>query len=238
MLIRQSNLLVFCNRPANQLSWQLKETVAFLGKSMVSRGRRAPTLSPSIHPFLLYLVSFALLAPHYLLFARASSSTSEVVTPVRRETSTMTTDETADIRIIFSDVDGTLVHYPEGASNNEKEQVGNRILKLPPSATGMQGIISSRSLEYCRDLRRQHKKLVLISGMRTTTLLKRLPYLPRADAYCMYDDHVFQNDTLLLYRICVSLYLVARHRFRSWRTNLLSIPTIIRNGQHLYSSSL
>jgi hydroxymethylpyrimidine pyrophosphatase-like HAD family hydrolase len=27
-------------------------------------------------------------------------------------------------------------------------------------------------------------KVVLVSGMRTSTLLKRLPYLPRADAYC------------------------------------------------------
>ena len=90
-----------------------------------------------------------------------------------------------DIRVIFSDVDGTLVHYPEESSDENKQKAGNRILKLPPSATGMQGIISSRTLEYCRELRRQNKKLVLISGMRTTTLLKRLPYLPRADAYCM-----------------------------------------------------
>ena len=152
---------------------------------METRRRRAPTYASSFHPFLLYLVSFALLAPRYLLFVRASSSTLQVVTPARRETDTMTTDdEAADIRIVFSDVDGTLVHYPE-ESSSENEQDGNRILKLPPSATGMQGIISSRTLEYCRDLRRQNKKLVLISGMRTTTLLKRIPYLPRADAYCM-----------------------------------------------------
>jgi hypothetical protein len=150
---------------------------------MEPRRRRAPTLS-SFHPFLFCLLSFALLAPRYLLFVRASSSTLEVVTPPRRETNTMSKHEAADIRIVFSDVDGTLVHYPE-ESSSENEQAGNRILKLPPSATGMQGIISSRTLEYCRDLRRQNKKLVLISGMRTTTLLKRIPYLPRADAYCM-----------------------------------------------------
>lgn len=149
---------------------------------MEPRRRRAPTLS-SFHPFLFCLLCFALLAPRYLLFVRASSSTLEVVTPPRRETNTMSKHEAADIRIVFSDVDGTLVHYPE-ESSSENEQAGNRILKLPPSATGMQGIISSRTLEYCRDLRRQNKKLVLISGMRTTTLLKRIPYLPRADAYC------------------------------------------------------
>lgn len=36
----------------------------------------------------------------------------------------------------------------------------------------------------CRDLRKAGTKLVLVSGMRTSTLLKRLPYLPKADAYC------------------------------------------------------
>ena len=49
----------------------------------------------------------------------------------------------------------------------------------------MRGSISSHTLALCRDLRRQHGvKLVLVSGMRTSTLLSRLPYLPRADAYC------------------------------------------------------
>mmetsp|Transcript_46521 Transcript_46521/g.140949 ORF Transcript_46521/g.140949 Transcript_46521/m.140949 type:complete len:298 (+) Transcript_46521:563-1456(+) len=48
----------------------------------------------------------------------------------------------------------------------------------------MRGIISTDTLRLCHKLRSSHgSKLVLVSGMRTTTLLKRLPFLPRADAY-------------------------------------------------------
>jgi hypothetical protein len=131
-----------------------------------------------ILPLLVY--AFALGALDFSSFAEASSSA--VLTP-HRETTMATRDSSSDkaIHIVFSDVDGTLVHYPV-ESNFDKEE-GNRILQLPSSATGMRGIISSRTLVYCRELRRE-QKLVLISGMRTATLLKRLPYLPRADAYC------------------------------------------------------
>jgi hypothetical protein len=147
---------------------------------METRRRRATTLGSTI-PFFLYLVGFALLASRETFSVAASSQAPEIVTP--QATAMSTEEPPADIRVVFSDVDGTLVHYPKESSSTENEESGNRILKLPPSATGMQGIISSRTLEYCRDVRHD-KKLVLISGMRTTTLLKRLPYLPRADAYC------------------------------------------------------
>lgn len=133
-------------------------------------------------PFLVYLVGVVLLASEIFLFVEGSSAPETLAPP--RET-TMATDSA--IRVVFSDVDGTLVHYPE---EQEKEEERNRILKLPPSATGMQGIISSRTLAYCRDLRQNNQKLVLISGMRTTTLLKRLPFLPRADAYCTYNHEI------------------------------------------------
>jgi hydroxymethylpyrimidine pyrophosphatase-like HAD family hydrolase len=85
------------------------------------------------------------------------------------------------LKILFSDVDGALIHYPE---NNIYDDSSGQILELPPSATGMKGIISAKTLATCRDLRQKGLKLVLISGMRTSTLLGRLPYLPRADAYC------------------------------------------------------
>lgn len=88
---------------------------------------------------------------------------------------------------VFSDVDGTLVHYPQGSDRRLLETTnddGNKMLKLPPSATGMQGVISSGTLVKCQELRRSGSKLVLVSGMRTSTLLKRLPFLPLADAYC------------------------------------------------------
>jgi hypothetical protein len=109
-----------------------------------------------------------------------ASTTSPYITKQGLET-TMTT--TKDIQILFSDVDGTLVHYPEAVD----EHVGtesNKIIRLPPSSTGMQGIISSETFRKCQALRQNGKKLVLVSGMRSSTLLKRIPYLPRADAYC------------------------------------------------------
>ena len=86
------------------------------------------------------------------------------------------------LNIVFSDVDGTLVHYPDEVQD---DQPGNKIVYLPPSSTGMRGVISSKSLELCQKLRRHERvKLVLVSGMRTSTLINRLPFLPKADAYC------------------------------------------------------
>ena len=90
---------------------------------------------------------------------------------------------------VFSDVDGTLVHYPDSddadVDVDVEEEEDNKMLYLPPSSTGMRGVISSKTLKLCQTLRREHNvKLVLVSGMRTSTLLKRLPYLPKADAYC------------------------------------------------------
>jgi hypothetical protein len=86
------------------------------------------------------------------------------------------------VHVVFSDVDGTLVHYP--SEDIQENETGNRIVYLPASSTGMRGIISSRTLQLCQTIRREKKsKLVLVSGMRTSTLLNRLPYLPKADAY-------------------------------------------------------
>jgi hypothetical protein len=84
-----------------------------------------------------------------------------------------------EILLVFSDLDGTLIHYPEKASNGN-----DGVLKLPPSSTGMRGEISSKTLSLAQGIRKRGKMLILISGMRTTTLLNRLPFLPRADAYC------------------------------------------------------
>eukprot|EP00548_Thalassiothrix_antarctica_P014131 CAMPEP_0194178712 /NCGR_PEP_ID=MMETSP0154-20130528/12237_1 /TAXON_ID=1049557 /ORGANISM="Thalassiothrix antarctica, Strain L6-D1" /LENGTH=201 /DNA_ID=CAMNT_0038893735 /DNA_START=177 /DNA_END=779 /DNA_ORIENTATION=- len=91
-------------------------------------------------------------------------------------------NNSSNIDIIFSDVDGTLVHYPKNSTSNDNDSV---VLELPSSSTGMGGIISLETLRLCQELRlKRNKKLVLISGMRSTTLWNRIPYLPKADAYC------------------------------------------------------
>ncbi len=60
---------------------------------------------------------------------------------------------------------------------------GIDLLYLPPSKTGQRGVISSKTLQLCQKLRHRGMPFVLVSGMRSTTLFQRLPYLPRADAY-------------------------------------------------------
>ena len=114
-----------------------------------------------------------------------SPSASQPATAMRigGERNVKSTIKMTDIQIIFSDVDGTLVHYPQHV-NEYVGTEGNKIIKLPPSSTGQQGIISYETLRRCQELRQRGKKLVLISGMRSTTLWGRIPYLPRADAYC------------------------------------------------------
>lgn len=107
---------------------------------------------------------------------------------------------TEKIKVIFSDVDGTLVHY----HNQEEESKVKDIVHLPPSSTGMQGIISRETLNLVTKLREKKPKqvkFVLVSGMRSTTLLQRIPFLPRADAYCsesggriFYPQRDIEND--------------------------------------------
>lgn len=97
-----------------------------------------------------------------------------------------TVEALASPKILFSDIDGSLLHYPspDELATAENNDGNNKLLALPPSATGMKGVISSKTLAKCRDLRKAGIPLILISGMRTSTLLNRLPYLPKADAYC------------------------------------------------------
>ncbi|KAL3941296.1 MAG: hypothetical protein SGBAC_004319 [Bacillariaceae sp.] len=113
----------------------------------------------------------------------SSSSNSNSNTVTNTITNTVTNNKSNDdsTLLVFSDLDGTLIHYPESLP---EENDDNLLLKLPPSSTGMRGVVSSQTLRLTQELRRQGKKFILISGMRTTTLLNRLPYLPKADAYC------------------------------------------------------
>lgn len=118
----------------------------------------------------------------------SAASSANLSVNAETENSIASDPHTKDFLIVFSDVDGTLVHYPATAKHKEAGQEQGprkeKILKLPPSSTGMRGVISSKTLAQTQQLRRSGVKLVLVSGMRTSTLLKRLPFLPKADAYC------------------------------------------------------
>lgn len=89
-----------------------------------------------------------------------------------------------NVDIVFSDLDGTLIHYPKNLTSFLQRNVTGDICVLPSSSTGMVGVISAKSLKLVREIRTSGAIFVLVSGMRSSTLLKRLPYLPKADAYC------------------------------------------------------
>jgi hypothetical protein len=102
------------------------------------------------------------------------------------------------IQVLFSDIDGTCVMYPDVQSpltDSAGDQDENglwpttaldgsqaSLLRLPPSSSGAQGVISARTLQLYASLRALGVKLVLISGGRLSTIMQRLPCLPAADA--------------------------------------------------------
>jgi len=97
---------------------------------------------------------------------------------------TMETSSPSSVSVVFSDLDGTLIHYPARIDDLIKRDPSRSLVQLPPSSTGMVGVISAKTLQLCQQIRGNQVRLVLVSGMRTSTLVKRLPYLPKADAYC------------------------------------------------------
>lgn len=73
-----------------------------------------------------------------------------------------------------------MVHYYEdGATAPGLPEV----ISLPASLTGRMARISVETLKLASRVRSSGARLVLVSGTRYSTFVKRLPYLPRADAY-------------------------------------------------------
>ena len=57
-----------------------------------------------------------------------------------------------------------------------------RIIALPVSSTGLRAWISLQTIRCVQKIRSLGVPIVLISGARTSTIIQRLPFLPRADA--------------------------------------------------------
>ena len=100
---------------------------------------------------------------------------------------------------LLCDIDGSLIHYPDvlqrvgtmtvdpdaGAKlEYTRASDGRRamLLALPPSSTGMRGLISERTLELASAIRAKGAAVAIISGARWATVESRLPFLPEADA--------------------------------------------------------
>lgn len=114
------------------------------------------------------------------------------------------------ISILFSDLDGTCVHYPGNELLTRNSTIGNdgitlysengltaSILRLPPASGGSIGIISVKTLQLYAAIRALGVKVVFITGARFSTFAQRLPYLPAADAYvCESGGRIFfpNND--------------------------------------------
>lgn len=137
------------------------------------------------------------------------------------------------IDVVFSDIDGTCVHYDmnetlvaftgEGLEHLGLERAqfpdGNSawVIALPESSSGSRGIISLDTLAKYETLRSLGKKVVLVSGCRFATLLQRLAYLPRADAYvCESGGRIFfPNTSYTLPGLCEDI---------SWRNQHVGLP--------------
>ena len=87
-------------------------------------------------------------------------------------------------RIVFTDLDGTLIHYPghDGCPVLDPD-AADSVITLLPSTTGLRGVISAATLAGLAALRAlPGVRLVIVSGARSSTLDRRLPYLPACDA--------------------------------------------------------
>ena len=102
------------------------------------------------------------------------------------------------VKAVFSDLDGTLVHFPAWF-----EEYGSKIVRrdpdkqtatvrspdgeeracrLLPSSTMGDGLVSERTVELIDELRSLGVLFVVVTAARKSTLLERLPLLPAVDA--------------------------------------------------------
>lgn len=124
-----------------------------------------------------------------------------------------------NVKIIFSDIDGTFVHYPkilneigeiqtleesdEGPTGlqfvNKTSGLCHPLIALPTSSTGQQGYLSLETLKMVRRLREEGIIFVIISGARYATILERYPFMPLADAVVVENGgRIFEPDPELL----------------------------------------
>lgn len=105
------------------------------------------------------------------------------------------------VRAIFSDLDGTLVHFEQwfakhgvrvidaasGADSTrgvvENDTGERRECRVLPKATMGPGFVSDRTISLVDRLRERGVTFVIITAARKSTLLERMPQLPRADVY-------------------------------------------------------
>lgn len=115
------------------------------------------------------------------------------------------------IRAIFSDLDGTLVHFPAwfeeyGSTITSRDPDGKtaivrspsgeeRVCRLLPSSTMGDGLVSERTIALVDELRRRGILFCVVTAARKSTLLERYPMLPAADAaVCETGSRIFRGS--------------------------------------------
>ena len=116
-------------------------------------------------------------------------------------------------RAIFSDLDGTLVHFPAWfeehgstlVSRNPEARRGvvrspdgeQRECRLLPSSTMGDGCVSERTVELVDALRAEGVLFFVVTAARKSTLLERMPLLPASDAYvCESGSRIYVDGEL------------------------------------------
>tara|TARA_B100000795_G_C22779568_1_gene431608 strand:+ start:1115 stop:1690 length:576 start_codon:yes stop_codon:yes gene_type:complete len=101
------------------------------------------------------------------------------------------------VKAVFSDLDGTLVHFPAwfeahgskivlrdpaaGTATVRSPDGQERACRLLPSSTMGDGLVSERTVELIDELRALGILFVVVTAARKSTLLERLPLLPAVD---------------------------------------------------------
>lgn len=104
----------------------------------------------------------------------------------------------ARLKAIFSDLDGTIVHFPawfekhgsriissdstSGSAIVESPSGERRDCRLLPSSTMGDGVVSERTASLVQQLRNEGILFIIVTAARKSTLLERLPMLPECDA--------------------------------------------------------
>ncbi len=117
------------------------------------------------------------------------------------------------IKAVFSDLDGTLVHFPAWFEQHGSTVVSTdaesrtavvqspggetRDCRLLPSSTMGDGVVSDRTVKLVDELRAEGVLFVIITAARKSTLLERLPQLPTCDvAVCEAGSRIYVNDQI------------------------------------------
>ena len=104
------------------------------------------------------------------------------------------------LKAIFSDLDGTVVHFPKWFEAHGTRIVSRDVVKktavvespsgerrdcrLLPSSTMGDGFVSERTIELVKQLRDEGISFVIVTAARKSTLFERQPMLPACDAAC------------------------------------------------------